>query len=54
MSEGFPTEVFFTNLDLTRDDGVIQCRRVSTEEMLKFGWRVTKAVRIYLEFLAEL
>jgi len=37
---------FFVDRDLTRPDGVIQCREVTTVEMLQLGWRLAKAVQI--------
>jgi hypothetical protein len=40
------------NEDLTRSDGVIQCRHVTTAEAISFGWRVARAIRIVLAFLS--
>jgi hypothetical protein len=30
---------------------VIQCRRMTTEEALRFGWRAARALKILIEFL---
>jgi len=54
VSEGFPTEFFFVDRDLTREDGIISCKQVSTEAMLKAGWRFARALKIVLEGVGEL
>lgn len=39
------------NEDLTREDGVIQCRHVTTAELVQEGWRIARAVKILLDFI---
>jgi hypothetical protein len=53
VTEGFPTSVFFVDEDLTREDGVVRCKQVSWEEVLKTGWRTARALKIVLEGIAE-
>lgn len=52
IAEGFPGVPFLVNEDLTREDGAIVCRSISTEEAISFGWRVVRAIRIVLAFLS--
>jgi hypothetical protein len=49
IAEGFPGVPFFVDEDLTRADGVIQCRQMTTAEMLQYGWRAVRALRLLLE-----
>jgi hypothetical protein len=49
ISQGFPSLPFFVDEDLTRADGVIRCQEVSTADILKFGWRAVRALKIVLE-----
>ena len=37
------------NEDLTRPDGAIQCTYMTPEELVRFGWRALRALRIVLE-----
>jgi hypothetical protein len=46
VAQGFPTSVFLVDKDLTREDGVISCREITTAEMIQLGWRVARAIRI--------
>lgn len=46
ISEGFPALPFFVNEDLTREDGVIMCRAITSEELLKMGWRAVRLLKI--------
>ena len=41
---------FFVNQDLTRADGIIQCRKLTTTEALTAGWRIVRLIRLWLEF----
>lgn len=49
IAEGFPGLPFVVNEDLSRPDGVIQCTHMSNEQLLQFGWRALRALRIVLE-----
>jgi hypothetical protein len=53
IAEGFPGLPFFVNEDLTRADGVIQCRQMSTAEAIRYGWRMVRALRYLLELPIE-
>jgi hypothetical protein len=49
VAEGFPSLPFFVNRDLTRPDGIIRCREITTPELLKLSWkalRLLKYIRI--------
>jgi len=52
IAEGFPSVPFFVNEDLTREDGVIQCTAMTEAQAISFGWRVLRAIRIWLAFIA--
>jgi hypothetical protein len=53
IAEGFPSTPFFVDRDLSRSDGIIQCRRMTTAEAIQFGWRVARAIKILIEFLGS-
>lgn len=53
IANGFPTVPFLADEDLTRSDGVIVCRRLSVEEVLRWGWRLSRAVKFILEHPIE-
>jgi hypothetical protein len=53
IAEGFPALPFFVNEDLTRSDGVIQCRQLTTAEAIQYGWRAVRAIRLLVELLFE-
>lgn len=46
VSEGFPALPFFIDRDITRDDGLIQCRELSTAEFLLIGKKLISVARI--------
>jgi len=46
IAEGFPSIPFFVNTDLSRSDGIIQCREISTEEVLRLSWKLLRAIKI--------
>jgi hypothetical protein len=50
IAEGFPGLPFLVNEDLTREDGVIQCTHLTAQEVLQFGWRVARAIKLITEF----
>lgn len=37
---------FFTRFDASSSDGEIVCRRVSTGEQLRLGWRLIRLLRL--------
>jgi hypothetical protein len=41
---------FFVDEDLTRSDGVIRCRALTTSEAIKVGWRAWRVLRLLVEF----
>jgi len=49
IAEGFPALPFFVDEDLTRSDGVIRCRQVTTAELIQIGWRAARALKILIE-----
>jgi hypothetical protein len=50
ISEGFPALPFVVNEDLTREDGVIQCRRIGERELVQLGWRAVRLLKLLREF----
>lgn len=50
VAQGFPSLPFVVDEDLTRDDGVIVCKKLDALETAKLGWRVIRALRILLNF----
>ena len=52
IAEGFPSTPFFVDKDLTRRDGVIQCRALTNAQAIQVGWRAWRVLQLLLEFLA--
>lgn len=47
-TEAFPEIILWSDTDLTRADGIIVCKEVTTAELIRFGWRAVNALRILL------
>lgn len=45
-TQGFPALPFVVDTDLTRSDGIISCRQITTEELVQLGWRAIRALSI--------
>jgi hypothetical protein len=37
---------FLVDEDVSREDGVIQCRQVGVDELLQLGWRAVRLLKI--------
>jgi hypothetical protein len=53
VSQGFPAVPFFVDEDLTRADGVISCRPVTSEEIAKFSWKALRLLRLLTKLPIE-
>jgi hypothetical protein len=45
VAEGFPPVPFLVDTDLTRADGIIQCREVTQADVLKLGWKLMRLTK---------
>lgn len=46
VTEGFPSLPFFVDTDLTRPDGIVRCREVTTTELVQIGWRMARVLKL--------
>lgn len=51
IAEGFPSAPFFVDKDLTRSDGIIQCRALTTAEAVRAGWRAWRLLKLLVDFI---
>ena len=49
VSQGFPAVPFLVDTDLTRADGLISCRELTTTEMIRAGYRAIRLLRLLTE-----
>jgi len=52
IAEGFPALPFFVDRDLTRRDGIIRCRPLTTAEAVRVGWRAWRVLKLLVEFIS--
>jgi hypothetical protein len=50
VTQGFPLVPFFVDEDLTRADGVVSCREITTEEVLRLAWKELRILK-YLRYM---
>jgi len=53
IAQGFPSVPFVVDEDLSRPDGVVRCRELSTSEMLTLGYRAARIIRALLSLPLE-
>ena len=54
VTQGFPSVPFFTDVDVSSSDGVVRCKQISEADLLKFGWRALRALKILVDLPLDL